>query len=96
MRRGSCFNYLSTEQDRKEMRAAIRLTREIFAQPAFDPFRGEELSPAVSVQTDAQIDAHVAAVATTAYHPSCSCRMGNDAQAVVDGAGVSTACPDCV
>jgi len=81
------FNYLSTEQDRKEMRAAIRLTREIFAQPAFDPFRGEELSPAASVQTDAQIDAHVAAVAMTAYHPSCSCRMGNDDQAVVDGAG---------
>jgi choline dehydrogenase len=81
------FNYLGTEQDRKEMRAAIRLTREIFAQPAFDPFRGEELSPAASVQTDAQIDAHVAAVATTAYHPSCSCRMGNDAQAVVDGTG---------
>jgi choline dehydrogenase len=81
------FNYLSTGQDRKEMRAAIRLTREIFAQPAFDPFRGEELSPGPAVQTDAQIDAHIRAVAMTAYHPSCSCRMGADALAVVDGQG---------
>jgi choline dehydrogenase len=80
------FNYLSTEQDRKEMRAAIRLTREIFEQKAFDPYRGQALSPAASVQSDAQIDAHVAASAMTAYHPSCSCRMGNDARAVVDGA----------
>jgi choline dehydrogenase len=80
------FNYLSTEQDRKEMRAAIRLTREIFAQKAFDPYRGEALSPTADVQTDAQIDAHVAAVSMTAYHPSCSCRMGHDGRAVVDGA----------
>jgi choline dehydrogenase len=81
------FNYLSTEQDRKEMRAAIRLTREIFMQKAFDPFRGEELSPGPGVQTDAEIDAHIRANAETAYHPSCSCRMGTDAMAVVDGQG---------
>lgn len=81
------FNYLSTEQDRKEFRAAIRLTREVFAQKAFDRFRGEELSPGPAVQTDAQIDAHIRAQAETAYHPSCSCRMGHDEMAVVDGAG---------
>lgn len=81
------FNYMSTEQDRKEMRAAIRLTREIFSQPAFDPFRGEELSPGPSVQTDAEIDAHIRANAETAYHPSCSCRMGEDGFAVTDGVG---------
>lgn len=81
------FNYLSTEQDRKEFRAAIRLTREVFAQKAFDRFRGEELSPGPAVQTDAEIDAHIRAQAETAYHPSCSCRMGNDEMAVVDGAG---------
>jgi len=81
------FNYLSTEQDRKEFRAAIRLTREVFAQKAFDRFRGEELSPGPAVQTDAQIDAHIRAQAETAYHPSCSCRMGHDERAVVDGAG---------
>jgi choline dehydrogenase len=81
------FNYMSTEQDRKEMRAAIRLTREVFAQAAFDKYRGEELSPGPAVQTDAQIDAHIRASAETAYHPSCSCRMGTDDMAVVDAAG---------
>ena len=78
------FNYMSTEQDRKEMRAAIRLTREVFAQKAFDPYRGAELSPGPAVQTDAQIDAHIRANAETAYHPSCTCRMGTDEMAVTD------------
>ena len=80
------FNYMGTEQDRREMRAAVRLTREIFQQPAFDRFRGAELSPGPQVHTVAQIDAHIRANAETAYHPSCSCRMGEDALAVVDGA----------
>jgi choline dehydrogenase len=80
------FNYMSTEQDRKEMRAAIRLTREIFSQAAFDRFRGDELSPGKAVQSDAEIDAHIRANAETAYHPSCSCRMGSDDMAVTDGA----------
>ena len=80
------FNYMGTEQDRKEMRAAIRLTREVFAQQAFDPYRGAELSPGPAVQTDEQIDAHIRANAETAYHPSCSCRMGRDDMAVTDGA----------
>ena len=80
------FNYMGTEQDRKEMRAAIRLTREVFAQKAFDAYRGAELSPGPAVQSDAQIDAHIRASAETAYHPSCSCRMGTDAMAVVDAA----------
>jgi choline dehydrogenase len=39
------------------------------------------------VQTDAEIDAHIRASAETAYHPSCSCRMGTDDMAVVDGQG---------
>ena len=81
------FNYMRTEQDRKEMRAAVRLTREVFAQRAFDPYRGAEWSPGPAVQTDAQIDAHIRANAETAYHPSCTCRMGSDEMAVTDGAG---------
>lgn len=81
------FNYLSTEQDRKEFRAAIRLTREVFAQPAFDRFRGEELSPGPAVQSDEEIDAHIRAQVETAYHPSCTCKMGEDDWAVVDGVG---------
>jgi choline dehydrogenase len=78
------FNYMATESDREEMRDAVRLTREIFAQPAFDPFRGAELAPGPAVQSDADIDAFVRAKGESAYHPSCTCRMGSDALAVVD------------
>jgi choline dehydrogenase len=79
------FNYLQTEGDRAEMRAAVRLTREILAQHAFDPFRGPELRPGAAVVSDAQIDAFARQRAESAYHPSCSCAMGSGAQAVVDG-----------
>jgi choline dehydrogenase len=79
------FNYLQTEEDRAEMRAAVRLTREILAQRAFDPFRGPELRPGPAVVSDAQIDGFARARAESAYHPSCTCPMGSDSQAVVDG-----------
>jgi choline dehydrogenase len=81
------FNYLGTEGDRREFRDGIARTREIFAQKAFDPFRGAELSPGPDVRTDAQIDAHLRRKAESAYHPSCSCKMGapDDPLAVVDG-----------
>jgi choline dehydrogenase len=84
---GIRFNYLSTEGDRQEFRDAIRLTREIFAQKAFNPYRGAELSPGAHVRTDAEIDAHIRRKAESAYHPSCSCKMGaaDDPLAVVDG-----------
>jgi choline dehydrogenase len=80
------FNYMSTEGDRAEMRAAVRLTREVFSQRAFDPYRGPELAPGPDVQSDAEIDAFVRAHAESAYHPSCSCKMGpeNEPMAVVD------------
>ncbi|HSK41635.1 MAG TPA: choline dehydrogenase [Arenibaculum sp.] len=77
--------YMSHPDDRVEMRAAVRLTREIFAQPAFAPFRGRELAPGPDVRTDDGIDAWVAAHCESAYHPSCSCKMGSDGMAVVDG-----------
>ncbi len=81
------FNYMATEGDRQEMRAAVRLTREIFAQPAFEPYRGPELAPGPEVASDGEIDAFVRAHAESAYHPSCSCKMGpdSDPSAVVDG-----------
>jgi choline dehydrogenase len=80
------FNYMSHDDDWLEARACVRLTREIFSQPAFDPYRGQELQPGADVQTDEQIDAFVAAKIETAYHPSCSCKMGSaeDQTAVVD------------
>jgi choline dehydrogenase len=70
------FNYLSEADDWTEMRACVRLTREIFAQPAFDRYRGREMQPGEEVQTDAQIDAFIRAKVESAYHPSCSCKMG--------------------
>jgi len=81
-----CFNYLSHADDSPEMRACVRLTREIFAQPAFDRYRGREIQPGADVQTDEQIDAFVRDKVETAFHPSCSCKMGrpDDPMAVVD------------
>jgi choline dehydrogenase len=81
------FNYMSSEVDWREFRAAVRITREIIAQPALDRYRGRELSPGPDLKSDAEIDAFVRGRAQTAYHPSGSCAMGNDAMAVVDGAG---------
>jgi choline dehydrogenase len=70
------FNYMSCPEDWQEMRACVRLTREIFAQPAFDRYRARELQPGDAVQTDAEIDAFIRARVESAFHPSCSCRMG--------------------
>jgi choline dehydrogenase len=78
------FNYLSTENDRREWIEAIRVTRKILAQPAWAELDGGELSPGSAVETDEQILKWVAADAETALHPSCTCRMGTDPQAVVD------------
>ncbi|MFD1378631.1 choline dehydrogenase [Fodinicurvata halophila] len=78
------FNYLQEEEDKQSYRNGLRLTREIFAQPAFDPYRGEELSPGKDVQSDDEIDEWVARTAETAYHPCGTCRMGSGPMAVVD------------
>ena len=81
------FNYMSTEQDWREFRDAVRITREIMHQPALDQYRGREISPGSALKTDQQIDEFVKNHAETAYHPSCSCKMGEDDLAVVDGYG---------
>jgi choline dehydrogenase len=80
------FNYLSHPDDWTEMRACVRLTREIFAQPAFDRYRGREIQPGADVQSDDEIDSFIRAKVESAYHPSCSCKMGDerDSMAVVD------------
>ncbi|HNP71532.1 MAG TPA: choline dehydrogenase [Kouleothrix sp.] len=78
------FNYLSTAQDRREWIEAIACARAILRQPAFDEFNGGEISPGPAVQSDAQILDWVARDGETAYHPSCTCRMGTDALAVTD------------
>ena len=80
------FNYMSHPDDWTEMRACVRLTREIFQQPAFAPFRGREIQPGADCITDAQIDAFIAEHVESALHPSCTCKMGSprDPMAVVD------------
>lgn len=77
------FNYLSTPLDRQEWVEAVRCARHILAQPAFAPFDGGELSPGTAVQTDEEILDWVRRDGETAYHPSCTCRMGVDGMAVV-------------
>lgn len=79
------FNYLSTPNERKEWVEAIRVARRILTQPAFDPFRGDELAPGAGVETDEQILDFVAREGESAYHPSCTCQMGSDELAVTDG-----------
>ena len=80
------FNYMSHPDDWAEMRACVRLTREIFQQPAFAPFRGREIQPGADCVSDEQIDAFIAEKVETPLHPSCTARMGraDDPLAVVD------------
>jgi choline dehydrogenase len=82
------FNYLSTEQDRREWVEAIHVARDILAQPAFAEFSGGELSPGPAVRTDDEILDWVARDGETAYHPSCTARMGVDDLSVVDPASM--------
>ena len=76
-------NYLSAETDRRVMRKGFRLMREIFAQAAFEPHRGPEVSPGSDVKSDDEIDAFIAANASTIFHPVGTCRMGLHEDAVV-------------
>jgi choline dehydrogenase len=78
--------YLSDPRDGAVLRRGARMLREIFAQPAFDAFRGPEMSPGPDVTSDADMDAWIAATADTMYHPVGTCRMGteSDLSAVVD------------
>ncbi|MCK0168303.1 choline dehydrogenase [Jannaschia sp. S6380] len=83
------FNYMSHPDDWTEFRTCIRLTREIFAQEAFAPFRRHEIQPGEHLQTDADLDEAIRQHAESAYHPCGTCRMGavDDPGAVVDPEG---------
>ncbi|MEZ5810825.1 MAG: choline dehydrogenase [Rhizobiaceae bacterium] len=80
------FNYMSDPDDWTEFRHSIRLVRELFAQPAFDRYRGMELSPGTEVQSDDDLDGFIREHAESAYHPCGTCRIGagDDPMAVVD------------
>jgi choline dehydrogenase len=77
-------NYLSAEQDRRAIVAAVRRVREIFTAPALHKYRGEEYRPGPLAQSDEQILDYVRAAAESVYHPVGTCKMGSDAMAVVD------------
>jgi len=83
------FNYMTEQEDIEAFRACIRLTREIMEQPAMDEYRGEEIQPGANATSDEAIDAWIRQNAESAYHPSCTCKMGakDDPMAVID--------PDC-
>jgi choline dehydrogenase len=78
------FNYLQHKDDIEGFRACVRLTRDIIEQSAFDDYRNEEIQPGKHIQTDEEIDAFVRQAVESAYHPSCSCKMGEDDMAVVN------------
>ncbi|MFY0618554.1 choline dehydrogenase [Shimia sp.] len=80
------FNYMSTEQDWEDFRKCIRLTREIFAQEAFEPYVKHEIQPGADLQSDDEIDSFIREHAESAYHPCGTCKMGrvDDPTAVVD------------
>jgi len=81
------FHYMAHADDWRELRAGIRITREIMAQPAMQPYRGAEISPAADITTDEELDSFIRARAETAYHPCGTNAMGNHDMAVVDGQG---------
>jgi choline dehydrogenase len=80
------FNYMSHEKDWTDFRKAIRLTREIFAQPALSSFCGDEIAPGKTAQSDEVLDDFVRDNVESAYHPCGTCRMGavDDVNSVVD------------
>jgi len=80
------FNYMSTEEDWADFRHGIRITREIFAQKAFDPFRGVAIQPKDSIQSDEDLNEFILNNVESAYHPCGTCKMGaaDDPMAVVD------------
>ncbi|MBO6755066.1 MAG: choline dehydrogenase [Roseibium sp.] len=80
------FNYMAHEDDWADFRAAIRLTREIFSQEAFEVYRGKEIQPGAEVESDDDLNAFIKEHVESAYHPCGTCRMGaaNDPHAVVD------------
>ncbi len=80
------FNYLSTDEDRREWVEAVKVARNILTQKAMDQYNAGETSPGPSVSTDAEILDWVRKDGETALHPSCTAKMGTDSMSVVDPA----------
>jgi choline dehydrogenase len=78
------FNYLSETHDVKELLEGFRKINELVMQPAFIAFRGERTDPVPEIKSDSEVESWIRQTASTDYHPSCTCRMGNDDDSVVD------------
>jgi choline dehydrogenase len=77
-------NYLESASDIAVLRQGVKIVRDVFAAPAFDPYRGPELMPGAAVRSDAEIDEFIRRSAETIYHPVGTAKMGTDADSVVD------------
>jgi len=80
------FNYMSEEEDWEDFRHCIRVTRTIFEQDAFAPFRGPAIQPKDSMQSDEDLNEFIREHVESAYHPCGTCKMGarDDINSVVD------------
>ena len=78
------FNYLETENDRQQMRDCVKICRNIFTQKSLEEFVGKEILPGENIKNDDELDEIIKNTAETAYHPSCSNKMGIDDSSVVD------------
>lgn len=81
------FNHLADPRDARDLLDGVRLARDLAHQPAFDPVRGEELSPGLDAVTDADLLGYLRHRTGTSYHPSGTCRMGPGDDAVTDHQG---------
>ena len=81
---GILFNYLQHDSDVMGFRRSVKLTRNIMQQEALNEYRGNEIQPGININADDEIDAFVRSSVESAYHPSCTCKMGNDKLSVVD------------
>ena len=79
-----CFNYLGSDHDLHELTEGYHKIRELISQPAFIASRGDRTDPNPDVKSDADVENWIRATASTDFHPSCTCRMGKDDNAVVD------------
>ena len=78
------INYLTTETDRRAFIDGIRILRNILAAPALKPYVIDEVYPGANTTGDEDVLDFCRNTGSTVYHPTSTCRMGNDSLAVVD------------
>jgi choline dehydrogenase len=82
------FNYLQSDKDVSGLKDGIKRLRNIFQQPAFEPYLGDEVAPGDNAQDDHALEDFIRTHVTSTHHPACTCHMGSDAGSVVDQSGL--------